>query len=168
MQEREQLLIKYRAYLEQTHVVFAVTLSTFIKSPMIARSHRMQHFWDQHFIRRVQRRVPVRVKLDHDFIIELSPPKKVFDKRDPNGIPKYRTECYYHYHGLLAVKSEHSHRLWKDGSLNPELHASLTSFQSAGKYRPFKIPSFDFAPAKNLEAWGRYIFKAPDSTYGFV
>ena len=167
MNLKEQLITTYEGFEKQGHAIFAVTLSTFVKSKKIAESPRMQHLWDQHFIRRVRRRIPEYLPLHHDFIIELSPPQRVLDSIDSQGIPTYRTECYYHYHGLVAVKAEHSHRIWKDGRLNPALDGSLRSFQSAGKYRPFKIPSFDFAPVRKVEAWGTYMFKDQNTAFSF-
>ena len=140
---QETLLHKYRHYDSLGHLLLTVTLSTYIQSASYAASDRLRHMWDHHFIRRVKRRLP-KASLDYDWTVECSP------------------DGYFHYHGLLAVPSQYSYRLWKQDHLNEHLHRDLTSFQNAGEYRPFRINRFLIEPAANLDAWIAYITK--DST----
>src|ERR1039458_829889 len=146
---QKDLLKKYRHYYSQGHLVLAVTLSTYIQSESYASSDRMRHLWDQHFIRRVKRRLPVNVPLDHDWILERSP------------------EGYFHYHGFLAVSAKYSDRLWKNNQLNKHLTRDLKSFTEAGKYRPFRINKFLIEPVHNIADWTTYITKdtSMNSTY---
>ena len=138
---QKDLVKKYQHYDSQGHLVLAVTLSTYIRSESYASTDRMRHMWDQHFIRRVMRRLPVNVPLDHDWILERSP------------------EGYFHYHGFLAVTAKYSTRLWKDHQLNKHLTRDLNSFTEAGKYRPFRINKFLIEPVHNIKAWTTYITK---------
>jgi len=168
MDAHEQLTTLYRELQKQGHAVFAVTLSTFIKSASFASPARMQHMWDQHFIRRVRRRIPEPSPLHHDFVIELSPPLMPVITQEEDRVPAYSTERYFHYHGFLAVQARHANRIWTKGQLNKQLFDSLVSFKSAGKYRPFRIPSFDISPIKSVEAWTAYILKEVTTALSFA
>jgi len=132
---------KYEHYEKQGHLILSVTLSTYIKSAMYAASDRMRHFWDQHFIRRVQKRLPKQLVFDHDWIVEKSP------------------DGYFHFHGFIAVIREYAFRLWNDNHLNKRLTRDLYSFRSAGKYRPFRLNSFLIEPVNSVVAWSTYITK---------
>lgn len=145
MDHRTQLQMKCNGYLRQGHLVLSVTLSTYVKSDRIAHSDRMRHMWDHHFIGRVERCLPYRAALDHDYVLEESP------------------EGCWHYHGMIAVKSEFADRLWKNSRLNQRLTNDVKSFATAGQYRPFCINSFLIEPIKNPDAWCRYITKQPSS-----
>jgi hypothetical protein len=148
MNHRTQLKLKCNGYLRQGHLVLAVTLSTYVKSDRIAHSDRMRHMWDQHFIRRVERCLPYRAALDHDYVLEES------------------SDRNWHYHGLLAVRSEFAYRLWKQDRLNPRLDNDVKSFAKAGRYRPFCINSFLIEPIDNPDAWCQYITKQRHSLLG--
>lgn len=145
MNLREALRTKYDGYAAQGHAIFAVTLSTYVKSESIARSHLMSDFWDSHFLHRVRRCLPFKLKThsDHDFVIERSP------------------EGYFHYHGLLAFTHEAGERFWPKGELNPKVKRSLDTFHNKGAYRPFCVNSFLIEPirAGQLAAWIHYITK---------
>lgn len=143
MNNRTLLTMKCNGYLAQGHLVLSVTLSTYVTSDRYAHSDRMRHMWDHHFIGRVERCLPHRASLDHDYRLEESP------------------EGYWHYHGIVAVRSEFSGHLWRENRLNPRLDKDVKSFAKEGKYRPFRINSFDIAPIKNPGAWCRYITKQP-------
>ena len=144
MNQRIQLQMKCNGYLAQGHLVLAATLSTFVKSDSYARSDAMRHFWDWHFIHRVERRLhPYKSHLDHDYVLEQSP------------------EGYWHYHGLLAVREPCANRLWKHDRLHPRLEKDLRTFEQRGRYRPFRVNSFLIEPIKSPEAWCRYITKQP-------
>ena len=143
MNTRTQLTIKYNGYLQQGHLLLGVTLSSFVKSDGYAHSDLTRYLWDHHFIHRIKRHLPPGAPLDHDYVLEPHP--------------------NWHYHGIIAVKSEHAHRLWSDNKLNKRLHNDVKSFEKAEPYRPFPINSFDIAPVKNVEAWCRYITKQPGS-----
>jgi hypothetical protein len=138
----EELILKYESYRQQGNAVFAVTLSTYVKSRAFA-NEQMPSFWHQHFIYRVVRALPLwaKRKLDHDYIVECSP--------DGN----------YHLHGLFAVPQEATCRIWSGGVLGKGLHRALASFRHAGKYRPFRVNEFLVEPATNIAAWATYITK---------
>lgn len=139
--KHHDLLSKYQHYQHQGHLVLAVTLSTYITSEFYAASDRMRHMWDQHFLRRVQRRLPLKAAFDHDWIVERSP------------------DSYFHFHGFLAVTAGYASRLWKGSQLNKRLARDLKSFSKLGKYRPFRINSFLVEPVSNVAAWATYITK---------
>ena len=145
---REELIQKYTAYEANGHSNFTVTLSTYVKSEAIAKSDRMRHFWDNHFVHRVNRCLPykLREKFDHDFIVELSP------------------EGNYHYHGLMAFKSDAGQRIWHDGALDAQLKRDLDSFRNAGMYRPFCVNKHLIEPvwSGGADRWCRYITKSGD------
>lgn len=148
MTRREVLMLKYNGYEALGHPVFAVTLSTYVKSDAIARSDRMRNFWDQHFIYRVKQRLPFRLKekFDHDFIVERSP------------------EGHYHYHGLMAFTSEGGKRIWRDGALNAQLKRDLDSFRYESDYRPFCVNEHLIEPVRSGDPnpWCNYITKSND------
>ena len=138
---------KYESYRSAGHLVLAVTLSTFIKSEQYAASDRMRHMWEQHFLRRVRKRLPKSAPLDYDWIVE----------RSPLG--------HFHYHGFLAVTEAYGYRIWKSNRLNKRLFRDLRSFSKAGKYRPFRINSFLIEPVHTVDAWARYITKESINEY---
>jgi hypothetical protein len=140
--KRTHLHETFRSYIEHGHLVLTVTLSTYVTSDQFAESDRMRHFWDAHFIHRVERRLlPYRSHLDHDYVLE----------RSPDG--------FWHYHGLIAVRESCATRLWKHDRLNPRLAKDLRTFERRGQYRPFRVNSFLIEPPKNLKAWCEYITK---------
>lgn len=143
----EDLVRKYNDYEAQGHAVFTVTLSTYVKSEAFARRH-MSSFWNQHFIHRVRRRLPYKLKdkFDHDFIVECS----------PGG-------CY-HYHGLMAFTSDAGKRIWRDGKLDAQLTRDLDSFQQAGDYRLFCVKKHLVEPMRQggSDWWCKYITKSSD------
>ena len=148
MNLREELIHKYNGYEARGHSVFTVTLSTYVKSEAIAKSDRMRNFWDHHFIHRVKRCLPFKLKeqLDHDFIVERSP------------------EGHYHYHGLLAFTSDAGKRIWHDGALDAQLKRDLDSFRRAGGYRPFCVNKHLIEPIRSgaTDPWCKYITKSND------
>jgi hypothetical protein len=146
MNKKQELTVKCKGYLDQGHLVLTVTLSTYVESDHFARSDKMRHFWDSHFIYRVQRRLhPYREHLDHDYMLEKSP------------------EGFWHYHGLLFVKAPCGPRLWQNDGLDSRLARDLKTFETAGTHRPFKVNDFLIEPIRNAEAWCKYITKMPDS-----
>jgi hypothetical protein len=82
----------------------------------MTRSDVTRHFWDQHFIYRVDQKLPYKARFDHDYVMEESP------------------EGHWHYHGLLAITAEHSTHIWKENDLNPRLARDL-----AQSYKLFKL-----------------------------
>ncbi len=145
MNLRNSLLVKYQSYTEQGHVAFAVTLSTYVKSETIAKSHRMADFWDNHFLHRIKRSLPMKLKtqFDHDFIVEKSP------------------DGFFHYHGLLAFTKEAARKFWISGELKAQIRRDLESFRHEGEYRPFCVNKFLIEPIRQgqVGAWIRYITK---------
>ncbi len=139
------LIDKYSSYEAGGNIIFAVTLSTFIKSDSFARSDRMRHMWDNHFIEKVISNLPYKLKskLDHDYVIEQS----------PGG--------HYHYHGVIAMTPDASAVIWKDGALKRQLARDLSSFKHAGQNRPFRVNAFLIEPvnAGDLKRWISYITK---------
>jgi hypothetical protein len=109
-----------------------------------------RHMWDDHFIYKIRRRLPLKVRLDHDYVIELSPPML----SSGGGY-----SCFYGYHGFIAIDSVYASRLWSNSGLNRHIAGSLTSLRKRGFYRPFCINSFLIEPARNIEAWSTYITK---------
>ncbi len=160
MNHRTELTTKYNGYLSQGHLLLAVTLSTYVRhlseGPVIPKPelqsnwyvhvNEMRHVWDNYFIRRVERCLPYRAPLDHDYMLEPYP--------------------NWHYHGIVAVKSEFAPKLWKNGHLNPRLENDLKSFAYPSQYRPFPINSFDIKPLEHVDAWCIYITKQSDSISG--
>lgn len=138
---KNMIFEKYKHYKLLGHGVFAVTLSTYIRSEAFAFSDRMSHMWDQHFLRRVRRRLPETTSIDHDWIVEKSP------------------EGFFHYHGFLAVPSQYVGRIWQSGRLHKQLNLDLLTFRRAGRYRPFRINSFLIEPVHSVRAWNDYIHK---------
>lgn len=139
--KRQDLIKKYEAYQSLGHAVFTVTLSTYVTSPAFASSDRMRHFWDNHFMHRVRRALPVRAKLDHDWLLELSPGGN------------------YHYHGFLVVESKYGEHIWRGGGLRNQLQRDLDSLRQRGKYRPFCMNAHLIEPARIVAAWSNYITK---------
>lgn len=141
----EELMHKYNGYEARGHSVFTVTLSTYVKSDAIARSDRMSNFWNQHFIHRVKRCLPFKLKdkFDHDFVVERSP------------------EGHYHYHGLMVFTADGGKKIWRDGKLSVKLERDLLSFRHKGDYRPFCVNKHLIEPVRSgeLDAWIRYITK---------
>lgn len=159
MTPREQLETKYRAYHEQGLAIFSVTLSTYVRERRVVPTEMFREMWDNHFIHRVRKVLPTRVRLDHDFGIELSPLQR------RNG----QLARHYHYHGFLALEPSKRHRIWIDGKLNKQLDGALRSFGHAGKYRSFCINSYDIQPAGgDGAAWASYITKDPSTQFSFA
>jgi hypothetical protein len=141
----QQLLeMKYTTYQSQGTSVFAVTLSTFVKSAAFAASDRMRKYWDHHFIYRVRKCLPYRAKVDYDWVLEESP------------------DGFYHYHGFLAVENKYEYRIWCNGALSSKLKRALDSHAKASEYRKLCINAHQIEPATNIPAWSNYITKQAD------
>lgn len=148
MASADHLVMKYDHYRAIGHGVYAVTLSTYVKSERRtfnrssdSADDRWRMFWDHHFIFGVKRSLPFKAKIDHDWVLECSP------------------EGYLHYHGLLAVDASHKHKLWTQSGLNKRLRRRLDSFSDRGKYRPFRINKYLVEPVENVKAWSCYSTK---------
>jgi hypothetical protein len=141
---RQQLQLKYQTYQSQGTSVFTVTLSSYVQDDDFAKSDRMRHYWDNHFIYHIRKCLPVRAKIDHDMVLEKSP------------------DGYYHYHGLLAVEQAYGGKLWRDDSLCTKLKRALDSHARTGKYRSFCVNAHLIEPATNIPAWCNYITKQVD------
>lgn len=142
------LTIKYDHYNRIGHGVFAVTLSTYVKSfptgrrpPAKKTDDRWRMFWDHHFIYSVKRCLPFKAKIDHDWALEESP------------------DGYFHYHGLLTVDGAHKHCLWKPNGLNKKLSRRLSTFSETGNYRPFRVNAYLIEPINSIPAWTNYSSK---------
>jgi hypothetical protein len=136
------LIDKYTHYKAAGHGVFAVTLSTYVKSDRLAASDEMRLFWDFHLIYRVKRCLPFKAKLDHDWTVEESP------------------DGYYHYHGFVAIQCGHTHRIWTvEKGLSVKLRRALDSFATKGKYRHFRVNKYLIEPVDKVEAWATYSTK---------
>jgi hypothetical protein len=153
MKSRQLLLTKYTAYHAQGLAVFTVSLSTFLQEQRTAPEAMFHTMWNSHFIHKVRMRLPLKVTLDHDYVVELSP----LMRGNGQGFSRY-----YGYHGFLALDARYEDRLWKNGGLNRHLFGSLKSFRRRGLYRPFCINSFLIEPARNIESWSTYVTKTPD------
>lgn len=132
---------KYRHYRSIGHAAFCVTLSTYVKSEAYAKSDRMRHYWDNHFIFRVKRCLPFKAKIDHDWVVECSP------------------KGFYHYHGFLAVESAYVHKVWTGNALHKQLRRDLDSLAIESPYRPFRVNAHLIEPVNNVEAWTTYSTK---------
>jgi hypothetical protein len=144
--EAELLAAKYREYASQGMLVLAVTLSTYVSGDRFAASAAMSYFWNEHYIRRISRLLPFKLKnkLDHDYVVEKSP------------------DGYWHYHGFLAVPMQIAHRIWHDEALDRRLRRDLDSMQSAGTHRPFRLNKYLIEPIREgckEEAWAGYMTK---------
>lgn len=137
---------KYTHYQSQGASIFAVTLSTFVKSDSFAHSDKMYDYWDHHFMFCVRKCLPKhkRTKLDYDFVVEESP------------------DGFYHFHGLLAVENKYERRIWRDNSLHPKLKRAIDSHARLGKYRYFRIKKHQIEPITNIATWCNYITKQVD------
>jgi hypothetical protein len=153
MKLRQLLITKYLSYQEQGLAVFTVTLSTFIQEQRNLPEEMFRHMWDDHFIYKVRKRLPIKARLDHDYVIELSPPML----SRGGGY-----SCFYGYHGFIALDARYNARLWNSSGLNKHLNGALKSLRKRGLYRPFCINSFLIEPAKNIESWSTYITKTTD------
>lgn len=140
---RALLLKKYQTYQIQGTAIFAVTLSTYVRDDRYAAydADNMRRYWDHDFIYRVRTCLPMRAKIDHDWVLE----------RSPGG--------HYHYHGFLAVEQAHASKLWRDGALRPKLKRAIDSHAIAGKYRNFCVNAHLIEPVTNVAAWATYITK---------
>lgn len=147
---RQLLITKYLSYQEQGLAVFTVTLSTFIQEQRNPPEEMFRHMWDDHFIYKVRKRLPIKARLDHDYVIELSPPML----SRGGGY-----SCFYGYHGFIALDARYIVRLWNGSGLNKHLNGALKSLRRRGLYRPFCINSFLIEPANNIESWSTYITK---------
>lgn len=150
MTPRQLLITKYLSYQEQGLSVFTVSLSTYIQEQRTPPEDLFRYVWDDHFIYKVRRRLPLKARIDHDYVIELSPPMLV-----RGGT----YSCFYGYHGFIAIEPAYTSRIWSGGVLNKHLAGSLKSLRKRGLYRPFCINSFLIEPAKNIESWSTYITK---------
>lgn len=153
MTSRRLLITKYLSYQEQGLSVFTVSLSTYIREQRYPPEEMFRHLWYDHFIYKVRRRLPLKVRLDHDYVIELSPPML----SRGGGY-----SCFYGYHGFIALDARYASRLWNGSGLNKHLIGALKSLRKRGFYRPFCINSFLIEPAKNIESWSNYITKTSD------
>jgi hypothetical protein len=131
---------KYTHYQSNGYSIFAVTLSTFVKSDSYAASDRMRNYWDHHFIFRVRKCLPKhrRTKLDHDFVVEESP------------------DGFYHFHGLFAMEKKYECRIWRSGALHPKLKRAIDSHVELGKYRYFRIKKHQIEPVTEVATWCNY------------
>jgi hypothetical protein len=143
MKHRERLSTLYNGYRANGHEIFAVTLSTYVKSEAFARSPRMQEFWSNVFIRRIQKRLPFKYKnkLDYDFIIEQSP------------------DGYFHFHGFLAIPMNVSHYIYVNDSFSRQIARDMDCLGVAGKYRTFRVNKYHIERVGNIEQWATYITK---------
>jgi hypothetical protein len=169
MTPKQYLNSKYSHYKANGKSIFTVTLSTCVKeySPSPTRKTslvpfptiRFRDFWENHFIYKLKKRLPKTAPIDHDYVIELTPPRMV------NHGEK---SAYYHYHGLIAIQPQHSHRIWADGSLRNNIYGALMSFKHKSPYRPFTINSFLIEPLTEVSTWTNYITKSTNSIYNFL
>ena len=109
--------------------------------------------WDDHFIYKIRKRLPTKARLDHDYVIELSPPML----SRGGGY-----SCFYGYHGFIALDARYASRIWNGNGLNKHLIGALKSLRKRGLHRPFCINSFLIEPARNVESWSTYITKTAD------
>jgi hypothetical protein len=145
MKLADELTLKYECYRRNGNAVFAVTLSTFVKSESFARRH-MPSYWREHFIDRILKELPYKAKrkVDHDCVVECSP------------------DGYYHFHGFFALPAAYSRRIWAEGSLCKSLRCALESFRSRGRSRMFQVNKFLIEPVRNVAAWAMYCTKTLD------
>lgn len=153
MTPRQLLITKYLSYQQQGLSVFTVSLSTYIQEQRTPPEDMFRYMWDDHFIYKVRRRLPLKARLDHDYVIELSPPMLSCG----GGY-----SCFYGYHGFIALDACYASRIWNGSGLNKHLIGALKSLRKRGLYRPFCINSFLIEPAKNIESWSTYITKTAD------
>lgn len=158
MTPRSFLISKYTSYQQQGLSVFTVSLSTYIQEQRFPPESMFRTMWDDHFIHKVRKCLPVTARLDHDYVVELSPPIR---KRSGEFA------CFYGYHGFLALDPVHSSKIWTNGSLNKHLVGSLKSLRKRGLYRPFCINSFLIEPVTSVETWSNYITKTSGSVVSF-
>jgi hypothetical protein len=159
MTPRSLLITKYVSYQQQGLSVFTVSLSTYIQEQLVPPELMFQEMWDNHFIHKVRKRLPMTARLDHDYVIELSPPI-----RRSSG----ELACFYGYHGFLAIDPVHSSKIWTNGFLNRHLVGSLKSLRKKGLYRPFCINSFLIEPVTSVETWSAYITKTSSPVVSFA
>ena len=149
--EADLLAYKYNHYLDQGHLVLAITLTTDVRDDQFAASPSMRSFFEKHFCGKIDRHLPGPMKgqYDYDFVIEQS----------PAGL--------WHFHGLLAFRAEAGRRIWKEGGLNRHLRRDLNSMQSLGEQRPCCLVGYLIEPVSivegGIQAWTRYFTKT--STY---
>ena len=153
MTPRQLLITKYVSYQEQGLSVFTVTLSTYIREQRYPPEDMFRYMWNDHFIYKVRRRLPLKARIDHDYVIELSPPML------PRG---GGYSGFYGYHGFIALDTCYASRIWDFGGLNKHLIGALKSLRKRSSHRPFCINSFLIEPAKNIESWATYITKTSD------
>lgn len=151
MSEADRLEYLYNDYLDQGHLVLAVTLTTNVRDDQFAASPSMRSFFEKHFLGKIDRYLPgpLKDKYCYDFVIEQS----------PAGL--------WHFHGLLAFRAEAGRRIWKEGELNRHLRRDLNSMRSQGQLRPCRLIGYEIEPVNIVEggikAWTRYFTKT--STY---
>lgn len=153
MTPRQLLITKYLSYQQQGLAIFTVSLSTYLREQRVVPDAMLRNMWDDHFIHKVRKRLPFKAKLDHDYVVETSPPM-----RTRSG----DLFCFYGYHGFIAIEAMYANKIWSAGVLNRHLVGSLKSFRKRGLYRPFCINSFLIEPAKNIESWTTYFTKTAD------
>lgn len=147
MSETDKLTHKYSHYLDQGHLVLAVTLTTNVYNDQFAASPSMRSFFERYFLNQIDRCLPCRLKgkFDFDFVVEQS----------PSGL--------WHFHGLLAFRAEVGRRIWNDSGLNRHLRRNLNSMRSQGELRPCCLIDYEIEPircgAAGIKDWTRYITK---------
>lgn len=151
MSEADRLEYLYNDYLNQGHLVLAVTLTPIVYNDQFAASPSMRSFFEKHFLGKIDRYLPgpLKGKYGYDFVIEQS----------PAGL--------WHFHGLLAFRAEAGSRIWKEGGLNHHLRRDLNSMRSQGELRPCRLIDYQIGPVSIVEggikAWTGYFTKT--STY---
>lgn len=150
MNFRDELILKYAHYEETGLRLFAVTLSTCVKSSWYVKKSDLRSLWERHFIYRIKKRLPYKLKskIDHDFVIE-SP--------SCNG-------GGYHFHGIVALTPEGAERIWFNGALHKQLVRDLDSFRACGRSRPCNVNKYLVEPiaAGKRDSWIQYITKESD------
>ena len=143
MNNKEMLVTKYSHYEYLRHAIFAITLSTYVKSEKYARSTRFESMWNNHVIYKIRDKLPykAKAKIDHNYVIELS------------------VEGFYHYHGLVAVPAAYGKYIYQNGCLNKNLERDLRSFRRVGIYRYFRINTHEIKPCYDSINWIDYITK---------
>ena len=143
MKYREYLSTLYNGYRNNGHMVFIVTLTSFVKSRPYAHSTNMYDFWESVFIRRIRNNLPykMKTKIDFDFVIELSP------------------KGHYHYHGFIAVPNDVAAKIYPNNRLSRKIVRDLARLNKEEKYRTHTIKRFEIKPANDIDCWANYITK---------
>lgn len=143
MNNKEKLLTKYNHYEHLGHAIFAITLSTYVKSEKYARSSRFPSMWNNHIIYKIRDKLPYKAKekMDHNYVIEMS------------------IEGNYHFHGLVAMPASYGKYIYQNGCLNKNLDRDFGSFKKVGRYRYFRINEHEIKPCFDAVNWINYITK---------